>query len=403
MMIVWFGESPSLFRDHAFVRVRYTEAPGVAEGIPVRKSGIRIGEVAVDHVRRPARQPDGVIVDLALERKYKIKKDSVPRITRSLIGDVAIDMLPGTSTEVTSDRQDPRPAPRSSATSRPTLPRPSPRPPPPSRRSEGPSSRSRGRRRVRLVAKKAEHLDEFLAPRRHRQEHLEGRQGDRPGHRRERGRPEAGDRQPPQGRAEAQRARSIRRPRRRSRAGINRFSAAAARLDSGLAELDPAFKDLGSQGQPRADHRHRPGRPPHQPGRRRSRRLLTSKLRNGRRPAQHRREPPEADHPERVARQPQPDGGLGHPGPGPAQDGPGLAAGIRREGLLGPGHADPRCVPAAVGRASQSRRSVVAVPATESDGLLRTNPSEVIDRTEPTHADLSPARLSRNSSRRWAG
>ena len=46
MMLVWFGEAPSLFRDHVFVKVRYQDAPGVSEGIPVRKSGIRIGEVA---------------------------------------------------------------------------------------------------------------------------------------------------------------------------------------------------------------------------------------------------------------------------------------------------------------------------------------------------------------------
>ena len=59
MMIVWFGESPSLFRDHVFVKVHYPEAPGVSEGIPVRKSGIRIGEVAAidfDERPRPARR-----------------------------------------------------------------------------------------------------------------------------------------------------------------------------------------------------------------------------------------------------------------------------------------------------------------------------------------------------------
>ena len=65
------------------------------EGVPVRKSGIRIGEVmAIAFDERPD-QPDGVIVTLALERKYKLREGSVPRLTRSLIGDVTIDMLPG--------------------------------------------------------------------------------------------------------------------------------------------------------------------------------------------------------------------------------------------------------------------------------------------------------------------
>jgi phospholipid/cholesterol/gamma-HCH transport system substrate-binding protein len=96
MLIVWFGESPSLLRDHVYVTVRYDEAPGVAEGIPVRKSGIRVGEVtAIAFDERP-NQKDGVLVTLSLDRKYHIKEGSVPRVTRSLIGDVAIDLLPGT-------------------------------------------------------------------------------------------------------------------------------------------------------------------------------------------------------------------------------------------------------------------------------------------------------------------
>ena len=95
MLIFWFGESPSILRDHVFLTVHYRDAPGVAEGTPVRKSGIRIGEVAsITFDDRPD-QPDGVLVTLSLDRKYKIRTGSVPRLTRSLIGDVTIDMLPG--------------------------------------------------------------------------------------------------------------------------------------------------------------------------------------------------------------------------------------------------------------------------------------------------------------------
>jgi phospholipid/cholesterol/gamma-HCH transport system substrate-binding protein len=98
MMIVWFGESPSLFRDQAYLTVRFKEAPGVAEGIPVRKSGIRIGQVASIQVDDRADHPDGELVTLALARKYTLRAGSVPRITRALIGDVSIDMQPGTGT-----------------------------------------------------------------------------------------------------------------------------------------------------------------------------------------------------------------------------------------------------------------------------------------------------------------
>ncbi len=153
MLIVWFGESPSLFRAQDYVTVHYAEAPGVAEGIPVRKSGIRVGEVAsIRFDDRPKVKgavveiqesvavvdlgskgkgivpldqfqgtypdrgdsidvlinrkepesgflslslPDGVLVTLALERKYKLKAGSTPRISRALIGDVSIDLMPG--------------------------------------------------------------------------------------------------------------------------------------------------------------------------------------------------------------------------------------------------------------------------------------------------------------------
>ena len=71
MLIVWFGESPTLFRDNAYVTVHFIEAPGIDVGIPVRKSGIRIGEVAELKFddRRPEAQ--GVLVTLAIERKYR--------------------------------------------------------------------------------------------------------------------------------------------------------------------------------------------------------------------------------------------------------------------------------------------------------------------------------------------
>ena len=46
MLIVWFGEAPSLLRDQVYLRARYADAPGVLEGVAVRKSGIRVGEVS---------------------------------------------------------------------------------------------------------------------------------------------------------------------------------------------------------------------------------------------------------------------------------------------------------------------------------------------------------------------
>ncbi len=99
MMLIWFGERPSLFRDNGFLVARYEEAPGVNVGIPVRKSGIRIGEVtSIEFDERPG-QPDGVLVTMSLDRKIKLKVGSAPKIGRALIGDVSIDMTPGKGTD----------------------------------------------------------------------------------------------------------------------------------------------------------------------------------------------------------------------------------------------------------------------------------------------------------------
>lgn len=95
MLIVWFGESPTLFRDNSYVTVHFIEAPGIDVGIPVRKSGIRIGEVA--QLKFDDREPgaQGVLVTLAIEKQYEVADGTVPRLSRALIGDVSIDMLPG--------------------------------------------------------------------------------------------------------------------------------------------------------------------------------------------------------------------------------------------------------------------------------------------------------------------
>ena len=54
------------------------------------------GEVAAIAFDERPNQPDGVLVTLALERRYRLRQGTIPRLTRSLIGDVALDMLPGT-------------------------------------------------------------------------------------------------------------------------------------------------------------------------------------------------------------------------------------------------------------------------------------------------------------------
>jgi phospholipid/cholesterol/gamma-HCH transport system substrate-binding protein len=110
ILLIWFGESPTLFREHRYLVVHFDQAPEISEGIPVRKSGIRIGEVvAIEFDERPGR-PDGVLVTLSLESQYKLHAGSTPRIVRGLIGDVTIDMLPSESREPLATARDPKAA-----------------------------------------------------------------------------------------------------------------------------------------------------------------------------------------------------------------------------------------------------------------------------------------------------
>ncbi|RUL89147.1 MlaD family protein [Tautonia sociabilis] len=97
MLIVWF-EAPALIQERRYVTVFFPEAPGVDRGIPVRKSGVRVGEV-FSFTFTEADQPEGVLVTLSLDPAYSIRAGTVPRLGRALIGDVAIDLLPGSGTE----------------------------------------------------------------------------------------------------------------------------------------------------------------------------------------------------------------------------------------------------------------------------------------------------------------
>lgn len=94
-MLIWFGETPALLRENVYVKAKYSEAPGVSVGIPVRKSGIRIGEVSAVAFDTDPDNPDGVVITIAIESKYRVKEGAVPRISRALIGDISIDFLPG--------------------------------------------------------------------------------------------------------------------------------------------------------------------------------------------------------------------------------------------------------------------------------------------------------------------
>lgn len=91
ILILLFGSLPSMFQSREYYIVRFNDAPGIGAGTPVRRSGVRVGEV--DRVRL---EEDGtVVVRLALTPSFKPRKYEKPTLFTGLIGgDATIDFVP---------------------------------------------------------------------------------------------------------------------------------------------------------------------------------------------------------------------------------------------------------------------------------------------------------------------
>jgi phospholipid/cholesterol/gamma-HCH transport system substrate-binding protein len=247
MMIIWFGESPSILRDQVYIKVHYPEAPGVLEGVPVRKSGIRIGEVSdIAFDDRPG-QPEGVIVTLAVERKFKLHEGTRPRVTKSLIGDVTIDMQPGNDQELLIMGKSPANA---RVIEGEIAPDPSKALESATRAfdSAGDTLKSINEAAAALakVSKNAEKLDDFLGSVADAGKNVS---------KAARGieqfiKTNEVEFQPALTnlREVSQKLNATLDPATQAafKTGLDRFSSAAARLDAGLARIDPVFKDLGA-------------------------------------------------------------------------------------------------------------------------------------------------------------
>jgi phospholipid/cholesterol/gamma-HCH transport system substrate-binding protein len=91
-LVVLFGGTPSLFSNKTRYTVTYPEAPGIAPGTPIRKSGVRIGEVTALDLDP---ETGMVRVRIAVDPKYPPRTSEGATITRGLLsGDTAIDFLP---------------------------------------------------------------------------------------------------------------------------------------------------------------------------------------------------------------------------------------------------------------------------------------------------------------------
>jgi phospholipid/cholesterol/gamma-HCH transport system substrate-binding protein len=91
VLITLFGSFPRLFVRANEYTVVFADAPGVDQGTPVRRSGVRVGEVkavALDD------ESGKVRARITIEHPYTIRKNEQPTLTHGLLGgDTSIDFI----------------------------------------------------------------------------------------------------------------------------------------------------------------------------------------------------------------------------------------------------------------------------------------------------------------------
>src|SRR6478736_6136858 len=81
-LVVLFGRAPTLFSTRSAYTITFPEAPGVGPGTPVRKSGVRIGEVTTLDLDEVTGR---VLVKVAVDRKYPPRVSDDVTIVRGIL------------------------------------------------------------------------------------------------------------------------------------------------------------------------------------------------------------------------------------------------------------------------------------------------------------------------------
>ncbi|HEY2760720.1 MAG TPA: MlaD family protein [Pirellulales bacterium] len=91
ILMLLFGELPSVLRGSYLVYIKFPSAPGVAQDTPVRSLGIHIGRVA-----KVQFTPDNqVLVTAKIDGNVELYRDEAVRISSGLLGDAELDFVPG--------------------------------------------------------------------------------------------------------------------------------------------------------------------------------------------------------------------------------------------------------------------------------------------------------------------
>ena len=91
-LVILFGGSPKFFSTRTSYFVYFTEAPGISPGTPVRKSGVRIGQVTALDIEEESGR---VKLTIEVEGKHQPRQNEEPMIARGLLsGDTTLDFIP---------------------------------------------------------------------------------------------------------------------------------------------------------------------------------------------------------------------------------------------------------------------------------------------------------------------
>ncbi|MFM7107764.1 MAG: MlaD family protein [Planctomycetaceae bacterium] len=92
ILVVLFGDLPSLVQATYPLKISFTDARGISNGTPVRKNGILVGRVTSVELDATG----GVSVVAEIDTHVPIYRDEQPRITSTILGDSEIQLVPGT-------------------------------------------------------------------------------------------------------------------------------------------------------------------------------------------------------------------------------------------------------------------------------------------------------------------
>jgi phospholipid/cholesterol/gamma-HCH transport system substrate-binding protein len=91
VLITLFGSVPHLFTPSHEYTIRFNDAPGIGQGTPVRRSGVRVGEVSKVELDDAT---GNVLVHVAIDRPYTLRNNEDPTLVQGLLGgDTTIDFV----------------------------------------------------------------------------------------------------------------------------------------------------------------------------------------------------------------------------------------------------------------------------------------------------------------------